>query len=114
MNPVLTTGQSWQDPYSNLSLSVTSATSTALTIGVNYAAMPCTRGTPSLDSVAGQSGVWLWNHRRLHRECDQHRFVRMLNQRLLRLVPSTHRLGDIDVSILRQPGAGPDRFRDRE
>jgi M6 family metalloprotease-like protein len=48
LDPVLATGQSWQDPYSNLSLTVTSATSTSLTLGVNFGTMPCTRGTPTM------------------------------------------------------------------
>ena len=46
--PALGAGQTWSDPYSNLSLSVTSATSTALTLNVNYGAVPCTEANPSV------------------------------------------------------------------
>jgi len=41
-NPVLAAGQTWTDPYTNVSLSVLSATSAGLTVSVNYGAVPCT------------------------------------------------------------------------
>ena len=47
-SPALAVGQSWTDPYSNLSLSVTSATSTGLTLNVSYGAVPCTQANPTV------------------------------------------------------------------
>jgi hypothetical protein len=47
-NAPLAVGQSWADPYTNLSLTVVSATSGGLTINVNYGAEPCTASAPSL------------------------------------------------------------------
>jgi M6 family metalloprotease-like protein len=48
LNPALAAGQTWTDPYTNLSLSVLSATSSGLTIGVNYGATSCTSSAPSV------------------------------------------------------------------
>jgi M6 family metalloprotease-like protein len=47
-NEVLAAGQTWVDPSTNLSLSVLSATSSGLTVDVNYGAVPCTTATPSV------------------------------------------------------------------
>jgi M6 family metalloprotease-like protein len=47
-SPALAAGQTWADPYSNLSLSVTSTTPTALTLNVNYGAVPCTQSNPTV------------------------------------------------------------------
>jgi M6 family metalloprotease-like protein len=45
----LVPGSSWDDPYSDLSISVVSATSTALTVNVNYGGtVTCTRSNPTL------------------------------------------------------------------
>jgi M6 family metalloprotease-like protein len=38
----------WQDPYSNLSLSVSGGYSSALNVAVSYGAVPCTRALPAL------------------------------------------------------------------
>lgn len=47
--PALASGRSWSDPYSDLSLFVVSATSTALTINVNYSgSVPCSHANPSV------------------------------------------------------------------
>ncbi len=47
--PVLSAGQSWSDPYSDLSLSIVSATSTGLTLNVNYSGnVPCTHTNPAI------------------------------------------------------------------
>src|SRR5262245_21405781 len=47
--PALRAGQSWTDPYSDLSLSVVSATSSGLTLNVSYTGnVPCTSLAPSL------------------------------------------------------------------
>ena len=46
LDPALAAGNTWTDPYSNVSLNVQSATSSALTLGVNYGATPCTPGNP--------------------------------------------------------------------
>jgi M6 family metalloprotease-like protein len=47
-DPALVAGQTWTDPYSNVSVSVVSANSSGLTIGVSYGAMPCTSSAPSV------------------------------------------------------------------
>ena len=47
-SPALAAGQAWIDPYSNLSISVLSATSTGLTVSVNYGATPCISSAPSV------------------------------------------------------------------
>src|SRR5262249_29900020 len=47
--PALRAGQSWKDPYSDLSLSIVSATSIGLTVNVSYSgSVPCTLAAPSL------------------------------------------------------------------
>ena len=47
-SPALAAGKTWNDPYSNLSISVLSATSSGLTVSVSYGAVPCTASTPSV------------------------------------------------------------------
>lgn len=47
-SPALAAGQTWTDPYSNLSLSVLSASSTALTLSINYGTTPCTSAAPTV------------------------------------------------------------------
>ena len=47
-SPALVVGQTWADPYSNLSLSVVSATSTGLTVNVSYGSVPCTPANPTV------------------------------------------------------------------
>lgn len=47
-SPALAVGQTWNDPYSNLSLSVVSATSSGLTLNVNYGTVPCTPASPTI------------------------------------------------------------------
>jgi M6 family metalloprotease-like protein len=47
-DPTLAVGQTWTDPYTNLSISVLSATSTGLTVSVNYGAVPCTPANPTV------------------------------------------------------------------
>lgn len=44
----LAAGSSWQDPYTNLSLAVTGATSSELTVNVSFGSAPCTEGAPTL------------------------------------------------------------------
>jgi len=47
-SPALAAGQTWTDPYTNLSISVVSATSSGLTVSINYTAVPCTHANPSV------------------------------------------------------------------
>lgn len=47
-SPALAAGQTWTDPYSNLSVAVLSASSTGLTVNVNYGAAPCTAASPTV------------------------------------------------------------------
>jgi M6 family metalloprotease-like protein len=44
--PEIPTGQTWTDPYTNVSISVLSADSSGLTVSVNYGAEPCTLANP--------------------------------------------------------------------
>ena len=60
-SPALAAGQTWNDPYSNLSLSVTSATSTALTLNVNYGAVPCTQSNPSVTLSPADPSIYARN-----------------------------------------------------
>ncbi len=46
----LALGQTWVDPYSNLSLSITGATANALTVNVNYGPIPCVRNAPTISA----------------------------------------------------------------
>ncbi|HEY3835062.1 MAG TPA: NEW3 domain-containing protein [Bryobacteraceae bacterium] len=63
LNPVLPTGQSWTDPYSNVSVTVNSATPSAMNVSVTYGAAACAPGTPGVTvspsnpSVASGSSV---------------------------------------------------------
>jgi M6 family metalloprotease-like protein len=45
-NTVLPPGQTWTDPYSNVSIAVLSATSSGLTVSVSYGTAPCTSSAP--------------------------------------------------------------------
>jgi len=47
-SPALAAGQTWTDPYTNLSIAVQSATASGLTVSVNYGAVPCTRANPTV------------------------------------------------------------------
>ena len=44
----LAAGQSWQDPYTDLSLTITSATASALTVSVTYGPASCTQASPTV------------------------------------------------------------------
>src|SRR5262249_30456346 len=44
----LSPSQTWQDPYTNLSLTVSSANSSGVTVSVNYGSVPCTQANPSV------------------------------------------------------------------
>ncbi len=44
----LPAGASWQDPYTNLSLSITGASSSGLSVSVAYGSAPCTEAPPTL------------------------------------------------------------------
>jgi M6 family metalloprotease-like protein len=56
----LALGQTWTDPYSNLSLTVSAVSATGATVTVNYGALPCTPMPPTLTlaqgSVATEAG----------------------------------------------------------
>lgn len=47
-SPALAAGQTWTDPYSNLSISVLSATSSGLNVAINYGTVPCTHANPGV------------------------------------------------------------------
>lgn len=44
----LVPGNTWTDPYSNVSITIQSATPSGLTVSVNYGAAPCTSSAPSV------------------------------------------------------------------
>lgn len=46
--PALAAGQTWTDPYTNLSLAVQSATASGLTVSVMYGGAPCTHANPTV------------------------------------------------------------------
>lgn len=48
MSPALAVGNTWKDPYSNVSISVLSATSSALTVSVSYGASTCSPANPTV------------------------------------------------------------------
>jgi M6 family metalloprotease-like protein len=56
-SPALTAGQTWTDPYTNLSISVLSATATGLTVSVNYGAIPCIHANPTITMSPANSSV---------------------------------------------------------
>jgi M6 family metalloprotease-like protein len=47
-SPALAVGQTWTDPYSNVSITVQSATAAGLTVSVSYGATPCTSSAPAV------------------------------------------------------------------
>jgi len=47
-DPALAVGQTWTDPYTNLSLQINSSTTDSLTVTVNYGALPCTFANPAV------------------------------------------------------------------
>jgi M6 family metalloprotease-like protein len=44
----LQVGQTWTDPYSNVNVTVTGVSPAALTVAVNYGALPCVKSAPTL------------------------------------------------------------------
>jgi len=44
----LQAGQTWADPYSNVSVTVQSVTASAMTVAVSYGALPCTTAAPTV------------------------------------------------------------------
>lgn len=47
-DPALCVGQTWQDPYSNLTLRVDSVAGALLNVTVNYGVVPCTEANPTV------------------------------------------------------------------
>jgi M6 family metalloprotease-like protein len=47
-NPALAAGQSWTDGYSNVALSVLSASPNSLSVSVDFGAVPCTPAAPTI------------------------------------------------------------------
>jgi M6 family metalloprotease-like protein len=56
-DPALVAGRTWTDPYSDVSLRIESATSTALTLSVNYGPVPCVPANPALSLSPASAGV---------------------------------------------------------
>ncbi|NMO23001.1 hypothetical protein HPC49_46175, partial [Pyxidicoccus fallax] len=57
-DPALLPGRTWTDPYSNLSLTVVSATTSGLTVRVKYGQTQCVRAAPEVHVTAFQDTVW--------------------------------------------------------
>jgi M6 family metalloprotease-like protein len=57
----LAAGQSWVDPYSDVSLYVQSATPSGVTVAVNYGAVACTQATPSVSALPVNPSVYAGN-----------------------------------------------------
>ncbi|HSB12845.1 MAG TPA: NEW3 domain-containing protein, partial [Bryobacteraceae bacterium] len=47
-DPALLAGQTWADPYSNVSVRVVSVSDSGMTVEVNYGAVPCTSAAPTV------------------------------------------------------------------
>ena len=47
-DPALASGQTWSDPYTNLSITVLAANASGLTVSVSYGAAPCTHANPTV------------------------------------------------------------------
>jgi M6 family metalloprotease-like protein len=56
-DPALVAGRSWTDPYSDVSLRIESASSTALTVSVNYGPVPCVQANPALSLSPASASV---------------------------------------------------------
>jgi M6 family metalloprotease-like protein len=50
-DPALAAGSTWVDPYTNVSLTVTSATASGLGVSVNYGSAPCVSAAPSITAT---------------------------------------------------------------
>ncbi|NTX11160.1 hypothetical protein HUA76_10205 [Myxococcus sp. CA056] len=57
-DPALLPGTTWEDPYSNLSVTVVSATSTALTVTLQYRQAACIRAAPEVEVTPFEPTVW--------------------------------------------------------
>jgi M6 family metalloprotease-like protein len=57
-SPALLAGQTWADPYSNLSISALSATASALTVSVNYGAASCTQANPTVTLTPSDPSIY--------------------------------------------------------
>jgi M6 family metalloprotease-like protein len=51
-------GSTWVDPYTNVSITVQSATASALTVNVNYGTTPCTHATPTVGAAPANPSVY--------------------------------------------------------
>jgi uncharacterized membrane protein len=54
----LAAGQTWSDPYSNLSISVQSANASGLTVVINYGPAPCTPANPTVTMTPSNPSVY--------------------------------------------------------
>jgi len=56
-DPALAVGQTWTDPYSNVSITVQSATSSGLTLSIAYGTVPCTHANPTVSMSPANPSV---------------------------------------------------------
>jgi M6 family metalloprotease-like protein len=59
--PAMVAGQTWADPYTNLSISVQAASPTALTVSINYGAVPCTPSNPTVTASPSDPSIYAGN-----------------------------------------------------
>lgn len=57
----LPVGQTWTDPYSNVNITVNSVQPTALTVTVNYGALPCVAAAPTVTASPTSASVQYGN-----------------------------------------------------
>ncbi len=57
-DPALAVGQTWQDPYTNLSIWVDSIVNGVLNVTVNYGVVPCTAANPSVTLSPDSNSVY--------------------------------------------------------
>jgi len=57
-SPALLAGQTWIDPYSNVSISALSATASSLTVSVNYGAASCTQTNPTVTLTPADPSIY--------------------------------------------------------
>jgi hypothetical protein len=56
-DPALSAGQSWADPYSNLSITIDSIVNDTLNLTVTYGTTPCTRAAPTVTFTPANRGT---------------------------------------------------------
>ncbi len=61
-DPALASTKSWTDPYTNLSISITGATSSSLNVDVTYGPIPCVTAAPAVTISPSNPSVYAGNN----------------------------------------------------